>query len=77
MHKTLKRFGVESGKKLAVTTDELQEMLGCGRYTACQIGLKAEARMQLGKRVLWNVHKVKAYLESISGNGNVETDTIR
>ena len=51
---------------MAVDTKELQELLGCGRYTACDIGTKAGAKMQLGKRVLWNVDKVKVYLDCIS-----------
>lgn len=59
-----KELGFE--KRMAVDTKELQELLGCGRYTACDIGTKAGAKMQLGKRVLWNVDKVKVYLDCIS-----------
>ncbi len=50
-------------RKLSVNTRELQELLGCGRHTACKIGKLAGARMQLGKRILWNVGKIKAYLD--------------
>lgn len=52
--------------RLAVTTDELQSLLGCGRKSAVDIGEMAEARIQLGKRVLWNVEKVRIYLNLIS-----------
>ena len=52
--------------RLTVTTDELQALLGCGRKSAVDIGELAEARIQLGKRVLWNVEKVKIYLNLIS-----------
>ena len=52
--------------RLAVTTEELQALLGCGRKSAVDIGALAEARIQLGKRVLWNVEKVKIYLNLIS-----------
>ena len=52
--------------RLAVTTDELQSLLGCGRKSAVDIGEMAEARIQLGKRVLWNIEKVRIYLNLIS-----------
>lgn len=49
-------------QRITVTTEELQAMLSCGRKTAVDIGELAEARVQIGKRVLWNVEKVKAYI---------------
>ena len=66
MRATYKKADMATENKLAVDTKELQEMLGCGRFTAYEIGTQAGARMQLGKRVLWNVNKVKAYLDCIS-----------
>lgn len=56
----------EGQEKIAVTTEELQAMLSCGRHSAVQIGEAAEARIQIGKRVLWNVQKVRAYINLIS-----------
>lgn len=53
-------------RKSSVDTKELQEMLSCGRVTAVQIGNNAGAKIQIGRRVLWNVRKVNAYLDSIS-----------
>lgn len=53
-------------ERLAVTTEELQALLGCGRKTCVEIGEEAGARVQWGKRVLWNVNKVKVYLDLIS-----------
>jgi len=41
-------------------------MLSCGRYSAIQIGEAAEARIQIGKRIFWNVEKIKSYINSIS-----------
>lgn len=58
---------VDTQNKIAITTDELQAMLSCGRYSAVQIGDAAEARIQIGKRIFWNVEKVKAYINLISG----------
>lgn len=63
-----KRFpGLEPREKITITTEELQAMLGCGRSSAMKIGEMAEARVQFGKRVLWNVGKVKEYIDLISG----------
>lgn len=35
-------------------------------YSAIQIGEAAEARIQIGKRIFWNVEKIKSYINSIS-----------
>lgn len=52
--------------KKVVDTAELQEMLSSGRKTALRVGMAAGARIQVGRRVLWNVSKVQKYLDSIS-----------
>lgn len=63
-----KRFeNGDSQNKIAVTTEELQALLSCGRSSAVQIGEAAEARIQIGKRVFWNVQKVREYINLISG----------
>ncbi len=41
-------------------------MLSCGRVSAVEIGTAAGARIQVGRRVLWNVKKVQQYLDAIS-----------
>ena len=53
-------------EKIAVDARELQALLSCGRKTAEEIGMKAEARIKVGKRVLWNVSKLRLYLDAIS-----------
>lgn len=55
-----------NGKSLCVDTVGLQEMTHSGRKTAVEIGIAAEARIRIGRRVLWNVPKVKKYLDLIS-----------
>lgn len=50
----------------AITTDELRTVCGCGRNTAIEIGTKAGARIQIGRRVLWNARKVIEYLDRVS-----------
>lgn len=65
--KATKKFStVDTQNKIAITTQELQSLLGCGRRSATQIGELAEAKIQFGRRVLWNVEKVKIYINSIS-----------
>ncbi len=66
MNKTTKDSSDFPFRKSSVDTKELQEMLSCGRVTAVQIGNNAGAKIQIGRRVLWNVRKVNAYLDSIS-----------
>lgn len=57
---------VSEQNRLAVDTKGLQNLLSCGRVTAVQIGEDAEARIEIGRRVFWNVNKIKDYLDAIS-----------
>lgn len=61
-----KRSGETVNQKLAVDTSELRAMLSCGRDTAVKVGTEAGARIQIGKRVLWNVDKVQSYIDKLS-----------
>ena len=54
------------GEKMLVDTLGLQEMLSSGRPAAVQIGTEAGARVQIGRRVFWNVRKVHQYIDTIS-----------
>ena len=51
---------------ILLDTKELQKVTSCGRDGAIKLGTKAGARVQLGRRVLWNVNKIRAYLDQIS-----------
>lgn len=66
MRATKKFENVDITAKLAVTTEELQAMLSCGRQSAVDRGERAEAKIQIGKRVFWNVGRVREYLDLIS-----------
>ena len=66
MRATRQFNNVDIQSKIAITTEELQSMLSCGRYSAVQIVEAAEARVQIGKRIFWNVEKIKSYVNSIS-----------
>ena len=61
MRATKQFNNVDTQSKITINTDELQAMLSCGRYSAIQIGEAAEARIQIGKRIFWNVEKIKSY----------------
>ena len=61
-----KRIHAESDNKRAVDTQGLMQLLDAGRQTATQIGTAAEAKIKIGRRVLWNVSKIQKYLDSIS-----------
>lgn len=57
---------IPAAAKICVDTAELQQLLCAGRSTAQEIGKAAGARIQIGRRVMWNVEKVRAYMDSIS-----------
>ena len=64
MRATKQNETIISQDRLAVTTERLQNILDCGRPTAVEIGTLAKARVEIGRRVLWNVSKVQKYLDS-------------
>lgn len=51
---------------ITANTETLAESLDCGRSTAVKIGEAAGAKIQIGKRVLWNVRKIRNYLDGIA-----------
>ena len=56
-----------SSEDLTVDTTKLQSLLNCGRQSAVEIGVAAGARIYVGRRILWNVSKIRKYLDEISG----------
>lgn len=65
MNKTRLQTTLDANQ-VTVNTERLPEMLGCGICTARKIGEAAGAKIVIGKRVLWSVAKIRAYLESIA-----------
>ena len=63
------RKKVESDNQIAVDINALQNMLGVGRNTADDIGKKAGAVIKVGRRKLFNVKKIQAYMDSLTENG--------
>ena len=66
MRATQKDSTINNCDKLTFDTNGLQSLLDCGRVTAVEIGTQAEARIEVGKRVLWNLRKIQKYLDSIA-----------
>ena len=61
MFKTTNRSSKDT-EYITVSTEKLAELLDCGKATARTIGEKANAKIKIGRRTLWNVDKIKAYL---------------
>ncbi len=66
MNATTRNNSIDIINKLAITTEELQALLSCGRKTAVDIGRDAGACIQYGKRILWNVSLIQIHLNSVS-----------
>ena len=54
------------GEKITVDVIRLQSMLGVGRNTAAQIGRDAGAVLSIGRRKLYNVEKVRRYMDELT-----------
>lgn len=65
MQKT-KKYQMDLDKRILITTEELQSLLGVGRYSAVKTGEQALAKVQIGRRVLWSVAKVNEYIRELA-----------
>lgn len=61
-----KTFNRNDPDVIAVDIEKLSGILSCGCATARKIGEQAEARIFIGRRVLYSVNKVQKYLDSIA-----------
>lgn len=48
-------------------TEELRAYTNLGRNSAMKLGEEIGARVQIGKRVLWDRVKIDAYFDSLTG----------
>ena len=53
-------------QKLLLNTKDLQEILSCGYSSAVKLGMDAQAKIKIGKRVLWNRQRIENYLNDIT-----------
>ena len=61
-----KTFNRNDPDVIAVDIEKLSAILSCGCATARKIGEQAEARIFIGRRVLYSENKVQKYLDSIA-----------
>ena len=61
-----KTFNRNDPDVIAVDIEKLSAILSCGCATARKMGEQAEARIFIGRRVLYSVNKVQKYLDSIA-----------
>lgn len=66
MNATNKNNDIELTRKLTINTEELQQLLSLGRKSAVEIGVAANAKIVVGKRIVWSVKKVEEYLYNIT-----------
>lgn len=51
---------------ITVDTNTLKVILCCGRKTAVEVGILSNAKITIGKRVLWNISLIQKYLDNIA-----------
>lgn len=52
---------------LCIDTKELMQVTDSGYVTAVRIGTDAGAKIKIGRRTLWNLAKVRQFLDEVSG----------
>lgn len=55
------------GESRLMDTEELRAYTNLGRNNAMKLGEEIGARVQIGRRVLWDRRKVDEYFNSITG----------
>ena len=63
MNKTTKTINTLEDS-ITVSTESLARLLDCGRITAVKIGNAADAKIKIGRRVLWNSEKIREYINT-------------
>lgn len=56
-----------TGESRLMDTEELRAYTSLGRNNAMKLGEEIGARVQIGRRVLWDRYKVDEYFNSITG----------
>lgn len=55
------------GDSRLINTDELRAYTNLGRNNAMKLGDEIGARVQIGKRILWDRIKIDQYFNSLTG----------
>lgn len=56
-----------SGESRLMDTDELRAYTNLGRNNAMKLGEEIGAKVQIGRRVLWDRRKIDEYFNSLTG----------
>lgn len=64
--KSRENFSIKGESRLMDTT-ELRAYTSLGRNTAMSLGIKAGAKIKVGKRTLWDKVKIDQYLNELTG----------
>ncbi|MHB8129530.1 MAG: hypothetical protein ACYDEX_11080 [Mobilitalea sp.] len=64
MNKTTRTRNLPLDQRVTVSSETLMELLDCGRKTAVDIGNSAHARVEIKRRVLWDVDKVRKFINN-------------
>lgn len=62
-----KDISTDINNQIATPLPGLCAMLNCGRHTAEKVARSAGAEFKIGSRRLYNVGKIKAYIDAVSG----------
>jgi predicted transcriptional regulator len=57
---------IERDSKTLINTKELKKLLSTGYQTATTIGEQADAKVRIGRFVLWDINKIQCYIDNIS-----------
>lgn len=55
-----------TGGSRLMDTEELRAYIGLGRNNAMRLGEEIGAKVQFGRRVLWDRNKIDKYIDSIT-----------
>ncbi len=57
---------LENTDPILCNIQSLQNLLGCGQFTARKIAAAAHAEIKIGRRSLYNTEKIKQYINKMS-----------
>ncbi|MCH1971639.1 hypothetical protein MCI89_04660 [Muricomes sp. OA1] len=57
----------EAGQARMMDTEELRAYTNLGRNSAMKLGEEIGAKVQIGRRVLWDRRKIDEYFNSLTG----------
>lgn len=75
MSDTSKRFYEDVSGSPYRKVDGVMEFYCIGRNTAMKLGIEANAKIKIGKRVIYDLRKIDEYLEKLASNETDPTDS--